>query len=87
MILSSLGNVFSKKAGKTLAKEMISGYIGVAIVFAGCCWYFLEPVVVINNDHGYDPIEKLFPSDPWLWVQIVCVSLMGSMQQYFNICE
>ena len=84
VIFSAVGNIFAKKAGRTLAKEMISAYIGIAIALSGIIWYFLSPVLF---SHDPDPIDLLFPSDPLIWLQIFGVSLLGSLQQYLNICE
>lgn len=84
MIFSAVGNVFTKKSGQSLAKEMISAYIGVAIASAGVIWYYLGPLMF---DKEPDAWELLFPSDPLIWLQIFGVSLLGSMQQYFNICK
>ena len=84
MVFSAVGNVFTKRSGQSLAKEMISAYIGVAIASAGVVWYFLGPFMFSNEP---DSIQMLFPSDPLIWLQIFGVSLLGSMQQYFNICK
>ena len=91
MVLSAVGSLLSKTAGQTLAKEMISGYIGLAIVLAGILVHYVEPLALQEIYTGTlssaGRSAPLLPEEPWVWVQTIAISLMGSLQQYFNICK
>ena len=85
MVLSSLGSLFSKKAGKTLAKEMLSSYIGLAIIAAALTEAFTAEVITYDKENKDEP--PLMPASFWIWAQVIAVSVMSSLQQYFNISE
>ena len=91
LLFAALGNIFSKTSGWSLKQELISAYIGLAIVVSGFVWLAVEPYIIAisgeNDDDKKDDEVAFFPEDPWIWVQSVVVCLLGAYQQYCNICE
>ena len=89
LVFAALGNVFSKTAGRTLAKELISAYIGASILAIGVIWYLIEPyfMALVLDEEEMENGVPFWPEDPWILVQSVGVVLLGAFQQYFNISK